>query len=261
MTASGLVTTSEYIPKREALLVKIDMSDYLIDYYLHRKDHAPNTLHEHDEKLKTLLACFAIHLSARTARETHAWTAHIAEPNPYSLFVTGNTGEIDDSGVAKGFIVGHVLTENIRLAETHSLHAQVSNRGKTYNSMVQCDSSEIASMVTQFYEQSEGYPIRLILSKTSDTALGLVALPEYDTEWCATVDIEELATSTTVERSFMRTCQFSFQCDCSPDKLLPFFRSMDIDSLEELYGEDTELHISCPRCGKQFSVNRSEVAN
>lgn len=261
MEPSGLVTTSEYIPKREALLVKIDMSDYLIDYYLHRKDHAPDTLPAHDEQLKTLIACFAIHLSARTARETHAWTAHVADSLPYSLFVTGDTGEIDASGIAKGFLVGHVLTENIRLPETHSLHAQVSNRGKTYNSMVQCDTPEITAMVTQFYAQSEGYPIRLLLSKTSDTALGLVALPEYDADWCASVDIEELASSTTIEKSFMRTCQFRFECDCSPDKLLPFFRSMDVDSLEELYGEDTELHISCPRCGKQFSVNRSEVAN
>jgi molecular chaperone Hsp33 len=258
---SGLVTTAEYIPKREALLVTVDMSDYLIDYYLHRKDHAPHTLPAHDENLKSLIACFAVHLSARTALETHAWTAHVTGSAPYSLFVTGNTGEIDDSGIAKGFLVGHVLTENIRLAETHSLHAQVSNRGKTYNSMVQCDTPDIAGMVTQFYAQSEGYPIRLILSTTSDTAIGLVALPEYDAEWCASVDIEELVSSKTVERSFMRTCHFKFECDCSPDKLLPFFRSMDIDSLEELYGEDTELQISCPRCGKQFSVNRSEVTN
>lgn len=257
----GLIAISEYIPKREALLVRVDMSDYLIDYYLHRKDHAPNTTPEHDSKLKELIACFSIHLSARTAQETHAWTAHISARDPYSIFVTGNTGIMDESGIAHGFLVGHVLTDNIRHADVNSIHAQLSHRGKTFNSMVQCDSAIVPHMVTQFYEQSEGYPIRLLLSETSDTALGLVALPEFDLDWLLHVDVEELASSTSVEKSLMRTCHFAFSCDCSPAKLLPFFRSMSVDALEELYGNDSHLHITCPRCGKQFQVGRDEVTN
>lgn len=259
--SAGLIAISEYIPKREALLVRVDMSDYLIDYYLHRKDHAPGTAFEHDEKLKELIACFAIHLSARTAQETHAWTAHIAAQAPYSLFVTGNTGVMDDSGIARGFLVGHVLTDNIRHADVNSIHAQLSHRGKTFNSMVQCDSAVIPRMATQFYDQSEGYPIRLLLSKTSDTAIGLVALPEFDAEWIMNADLRELVDSTTLEKSPMRTCHFAFSCDCSPAKLLPFFRSMSVDDLEELYGNDAHLHITCPRCGRQFQVARDEVTN
>jgi hypothetical protein len=257
--STGLVAISEYIPKREALLVRVDLSDYLIDYYLHRKDFAPETTYEHDSKLKELITCFAVLLCARTATETHAWTAHIAALPPYSLFVTGNTGIMDDSGVAHGFLVGHVLTDNIRDADTHSIHAQVSNRGKTFNSHVLCDSSNVARMVTQFYERSEGYPLRLLLSETSDTAIGLVALPEYDAEWIQSVDLEELAASKTVEKSLMRTCHFAFSCDCSPAKLLPFFRSMSVEALEELYENDTELKITCPRCGKQFGISREEL--
>ena len=267
--STGLVAISEYIPKKEALLVRVDLSDYLIDYYLHRKDHAPNTDPTHDQKLKDLITCFAVHLSARTAQETHAWTAHIAAPSPYSLFVTGNTGIMDDTGIARGFLVGHVLTDNIRDATVNSIHAQTSHRGKTFNSMVECIPSElskvetntICQMVTQFYDQSEGYPIRLRISPDSDTALGLVALPEFDSDWVANVDLEELAASKVIEKSLMRTCHFAFSCDCSPEKLLPFFRSMSVDALEELYGNDLVLYISCPRCGKQFTIARDEVTN
>jgi hypothetical protein len=257
----GLIAISEYIPKREALLVRVDMSDYLIDYYLHRKDVAPHTDPVHDEKLKELIACFAVHLSARTAQETHAWTAHIASEAPYSLFVTGNTGEMDESGIARGFLVGHVLTDNIRHADINSIHAQLSHRGKTFNSMVKCESPVIPSMVTQFYASSEGYPIRLLLSDTSDTAIGLVALPEFDAEWLMSVDLQELVSSTEIPKSPMRTCHFAFTCDCSPAKLLPFFRSMSVDDLEELYGKDSELLITCPRCGRQFSITKDDLAN
>jgi hypothetical protein len=257
--SKGLIAITEYIPKREALLVRVDLSDYLIDYYLHRKDFAPDTTYEHDTKLKELITCFAIHLSARTATETHAWTAHIAADPPYSLFVTGNTGIMDESGIARGFLVGHVLTDNIRHADVHSIHAQLSNRGKTFNSHVLCDSAVIPRMVTQFYDQSEGYPLRLLLSQTSDTAIGLVALPEFDADWIAQVDLEELAASQTVEKSLMRTCHFAFSCDCSPAKLLPFFRSMSVDELEDLYENDSELQITCPRCGRQFGIAREEL--
>lgn len=258
--SKGIIAVSEYIPNKEALLVKVDLSDYLIDYYLHRKDVAPDTSYAHDSKLKELITCFAIHLSARTASETHAWTAHIAGHSAYSLFVTGNTGIMDESGIAHGFLVGHVLTDNIRHADVHSIHAQLSNRGKTFNSHVLCESENIARMVTQFYDQSEGYPIRLLLSETSDTALGLIALPEFDADWVNAVDLEELAVSKSIEKSPMRTCQFAFKCDCSPEKLLPFFRSMSVDELEELYEDDSELMITCPRCGRRFAIARDDLA-
>jgi molecular chaperone Hsp33 len=253
----GLITISDYIPKREALLVQVDLSDYLIDYYLHRKEHAPGTSAEHDEKLKDLLACFAIYLSGRTARETHAWTVHLVADEPYSLFVTGNTGELDESGVAKGFLVGNVLTEHIRHTDVNSIHAQFTQRGKTHTSMVQCDTNNIPRMVEQFYERSEQHPGRLQLSQTSDTAIGLIALPEYDDEWVRSVSFDALLNSAEIERSRMRTCNFAFQCDCSAEKLLPYFRGLTRDALNELYGEDSELLITCPRCSRQFSLERA----
>ena len=255
--STGLIVTSEYIPKREGLLLRVDMSDYLIDYYLHRKDHAPETLPEHDAKLKELIACFAIHLAARTGRETHAWTVHIVSDTPYSLFVTGDTGEIDESGVAKGFLVGHVLTEHIRHTDVSSIHAQFTSRGKTYNSIVRCDSSDIAQMVEQFYTQSEQHPLKILLSDTSDTALGLVALPEYDEEWMTEADVERVAAGEGVQLTPMRTVNFAFACDCSPEKLIPFFRTLTQDALSDLYGADSELQITCPRCGRQFAIERA----
>jgi molecular chaperone Hsp33 len=166
---------------------------------------------------------------------------------------------MDDTGVARGFIVGNVLTDNIRETKVNAIHAQFTNRGRTFNSMVQCDSGDIPRMVEQFYAQSEQYPLRIELADDSDTARGIVALPEYDDEWIRAVGFEELNTSDAIERSHMRTCQFEFQCDCSPQKLIPFFQAMTPRDLEELYGNDQELDITCPRCGKHFSVSRSDL--
>jgi hypothetical protein len=255
-----LIATSDYIRSREIFLIRADMGEYLIDYYIHRKDHAPVTKAEHDAKLKDLIACFAIHLAARTTLETHAWTLHIVSEEPYSLFVTGSTGEIDDKGIARGFLVGHILTEHIRHSDTNGLHAQFTSKGKTFKSYVSCDSSDIPAMVEAFYQQSEQRPIRIKVSSTSDTAVGLAALPGYDPEWFRAADIDELvASSGQLDKTEMRNCAFTFTCDCSPEKLLPFFRTLAPETLHELYGDDESLQITCPRCGKQFTIDRDQI--
>jgi molecular chaperone Hsp33 len=254
-----VTSSSDYIRQREAFFLRVDLSEYLIDYYLHRKDVAPGTLPEHDEKLKQLIACFALHLTARTAFETHAWTLHIVDDEPYSLFVTGTTGELDEHGIATGYLVGHVLTDNIRHSDVHSLHAQCTYRGQTFASFVRCESSDIPKMVETFYDQSEQRPIRISISDNDDTAQGLAALPGIDDEWFRSIELPFDSTEPPLDTVPMRKCRFTFSCDCSSTKLLPFLMSMGRNELEELFGEDPHLVINCPRCGRRFQITRDEL--
>jgi hypothetical protein len=258
--AYELKATSDYLREQEVFLIHIEMSEYLLDYYHQRRELAAITNRLHDEKLKDLIACFAIHLTARTALETHAWTLHIVDEQPYSLFVTGSTGELGEDGVAKGFLVGHILTEHIRHSDTNAIHAQCIHRGKTFRSYVPCESSKISSMVETFYHQSEQRPIRIKISETSDTAVAIAALPGFDPDWFFSVDIDQLvAESPTLDKTRMRHCHFTFTCDCSPEKLVPFFNTLGAAGLAELYGDDEELVISCPRCGRKFRVHRDSL--
>lgn len=254
-----LVCTSQYLPGYEALLINLDMSGYLLDYYLHLRQHVPDMSPEHDEKLKELIACFALHLTVHPPQGTYAWTVHLVSEKPYSLFVAGSALPGRHS---RSYIVGHVLTENIRYTDVNSFHSQfVNNEGTSFRSYVQCESPEIPRMVEHFYAQSEQLPLRLAISRTSDTAVALAALPEYNQEWFATADPEAIVHSTEIIKKEMRTCEFVFACDCSPEKLLPYFRSVDKTTIDELYGTDAALQISCPRCGKRFEISREEVAS
>lgn len=253
-------SVTDYLPGPEALLIRVDMSDYLLDYYLHRRHFNSNTTPEQDEKLKELIACFAIHLGARPPAEEHAWTMHLVASEPYSLFVTGSTGVLDRLGNGRGVIVGNVLTENIRLTDVHSLYAQFTGKdGASFKSYIRSDSGDISEMIEYFYRQSEQNPLRIHYSRTSDRAIGLAALPDCDLTWFESVDLEQLAASSDIPMKRMRNCHFDFRCECSPEKLLPFFRSLSDEALEELYGADKELVISCPRCGKHFTIDRAQV--
>lgn len=258
--AYELKATSDYLRDHEVFLIQVEMSEYLLDYYHQRRELAAETAPEHDAKLKDLIACFSIHLTARTALETHAWTLHIVNETPYSLFVTGSTGEIKENNLATGFLVGHILTDHIRHSDTNAIHAQCLSRGKTFRSYVPCESSNIVSMVESFYRQSEQRPIRIKLSDSSDTAIGLAALPGFDPEWFERVDLDALtAESAGLDKTRMRTCHFTFTCDCSPDKLVPFFKTLNAEALADLYGADSDITISCPRCGRRFQISRASI--
>ncbi|MCO6430988.1 MAG: Hsp33 family molecular chaperone HslO [Deltaproteobacteria bacterium] len=254
-----LIATADYLPSKNVFLVDVDMSAYLLEYYIQRKDYAGIVSSLQDEQLKDLICCFAIHLAGRTAFETHAWTLNIVSEHPYSLFVTGSSGEMDENGLVKSTIVGNVLTENIRHSDTNGFHAQCTRRGSTFNSYVPCDTSSIAGMVEHFYRKSEQLPIRIALSANSDTGAGIIALPGFDRDWFESADIAQLLRYNET-KTRMRTCKFEFKCDCSPEKLLPFFRALSQKELQEIYGDDKELLITCPRCGKRFVIGRELVA-
>lgn len=255
-----LTTLTEYIAGREALLIRVDLSNYLIDYYLHRRSTGEVVSAEHDEKLKELIACFAIHLTNHRPAESHGWTVHMVAEPPYSLFVTGSLGELREDGSAHGFLVGNVLTDHIRHTDVNSLHAQFTDStGNPFKSYVKTECTEISQLVEHFYEQSEQQAIRIAISQTSDTAMALAALPDCDREWFHRVRLEELVDDRSVAKKVMRRCELSFVCDCSPEKLLPFFRSLTTEGVDDLYGADSELIIVCPRCGRRFAIERSAV--
>jgi molecular chaperone Hsp33 len=256
-----LISESAYISDKNVFLIRIDMSAYLIDYFLKRKEIGQNTSTEQEEKLRDLIACFAIHLTARTAFETHAWTLTLISEKPYSLFVTGSTGELSDDGIARGFLLGNIMTDNIRHPDSNSIHAQFISHGKVSNSYAPCESDVIPEMAETFYSRSEQLPLRIRLSDNDDTALGIVALPGFDVDWFNKVDLLDFANSGIGEKSKMRNCRFTFNCDCSPEKLLPFFKTLDEASINELYGDDKEIMITCPRCGRRFRIDRELMFN
>ncbi len=124
---------------------------------------------------------------------------------------------------------------------------------------MQCESSHISTIVEHYYSQSEQLPIRIALSKDSDTAVAIAAMPEYDEEWFKALPLDALPELEGEEKKRIKSCQFRFACDCSPEKLLPFLRAISNEELAELYGDDEELTVQCPRCGKYFLVPRNAL--
>ena len=84
-------------------------------------------------------------------------------------------------------------------------------------------------------------------------------MPDHDPEWFAGADLIQLKSNPESAWKLMRKCEFVFSCDCSPEKLVPYFRTIHPAEIEELFGEDDSLTITCPRCGRDFELNRGHL--
>ncbi|MCB0344716.1 MAG: Hsp33 family molecular chaperone HslO [Bdellovibrionales bacterium] len=244
---------SRYIRKYDCLLVDCDMSDYLIDYYLNAKEMGIKIEAEHDEQLKRYLACLAMHLTTRPAGETIAWTVHLPSEEPYTIFLTGSSSE--------SYLIGRVIYENVAATNSYILHSQVVREvGDASKSLVQGLDASTKSMVENFYRQSEQVAVKVAFIENSDKAAMLVATPGHDEEWFEQADpAKVIGEITNFDHRVMRTAGFRFACNCSAEKLLPFFQSIDRETLADLYQDDQVLTIDCPRCGRSFEIEKARV--
>ena len=182
-----------------------------------------------------------------------AWTLLMRSSEPYSLFVTASPAE--------KMLVGQVIVDNIRHTDVNIFHAQMSGKkGEVSNSSVLCQSTDVEKMVEEYYQQSEQLPLKVSLLRDSDMALALVGMPEVDLGWFEENEPEEIYTNLSdFSHKLMKQCEFSYFCNCSPEKLLPFLKKIPKVELEELYGDDPKIVVNCPRCGKNFEMSREEL--
>ena len=248
-----LLTESYYLPGKETLLVQADFSNFLVDYYLTLKKNKVLFEREHDEQLKQLMAGFAVHLTHRPPDESVGWTLLMHGERPYSLFVTGS--------VIEQAIVGQVLYHKIRHTDVNVFNQQTSRPAHPpFQSSVRCESGSIEDMLETFYTQSEQLPFKIRFRSDADKAAALIAMPGFDPQWFGSVDPLQAAEDlSSVRHKLIKQCSFAFACSCSLEKLLPFFRAIPREQLEELYGNDPILLINCPRCGRTFELPREGV--
>lgn len=248
-----LLTQSFYLPQQQCLLLHANLSDFLIDFYLNLQEKGLAPSAKQVEQLKDLFAYLSLHLASRAPDETVAWTVHMQGDPPYSLFATGCS--------ADGYLIGQIITDDIRETDTTLFHSQVSRpQGESRRSVVMHDGTELADAVAAFYRESEQTQMTFHISADSDEAFALAAMPDYDTQWFSEAEPRKVFEQRDqLQAKLLKENRFEFRCDCSVEKLLPFFETIDDATLEDIYGDSPSVTVQCPRCAKTFDILRSTL--
>lgn len=235
--------------EHSALLAVGDFSDLLAAWRRHVALWEGNPDPLSHALMQDGLAAASLHLANRLKNETIAWTLNLREP-PRNLFLTGST--------ADGHVTGRAMSEGVRVEERSRLFVQISRpRHEPHTSVTEVDGLDLLDIFEQFYAQSEQLPARFF-RLPPETYISIHALPGVDREWMAELDLAQA-------RELIRTAplieerRFSFECGCTPEKMLQTVRALFGDRPDELFQGETRVEVSCPRCGRQWWLNQEDL--
>ena len=250
---SEVVASSHYVRGRHAMLLRAGFSPLFTDYYLHLMQHGLRLEPAHDTLLKEALAALTLHLISRPRDETVAWTLNLQEPR-LNLFVTGDS--------SSGLVTGRVYTDHVREGDQSLFYSQVLRPNHpARTSVVPVTASDALAMAGDFHRQSQQTPARFFqLGGEEETFALLVALPDCDLPWLEAIDTPAVeAIADTEELGFLENRAFRFGCRCTLPRIVRSIASLGTTSLEELFGEDEALDVSCPRCAAKYQATREQM--
>ncbi len=248
--ASVTEVRTYFVRGRNALLARGDFEPLYIDYYLHLADYGLRYEGQSDQMFKEVLAALTLHLASRPQDEGCGWTLNFHKPH-VNFFVTGTS--------RPGHVAGRVFTEDVRDFGKNLFISQATRNGKTERqSIVEFNGTDIFRTVETYYKQSEQRLARLFRHAGEDFVM-VTAQPDCDEEWLASLsdnDIRDLDKKETL--SLLERRSYIWQCGCSVERLYPLLGKLSSDDLNDAFGEDEIITMTCPRCGARYRAAREQ---
>ena len=241
---------SIFVRHRNVLMLRGHFPGIYTDYYLHLMQHGLKNPEVLDTALKDLMAMLTLHLVARPWAETIAWTVNLRAPR-VNLFATGSSVQEQ--------VTGRCFTEDIREPDRNLFYTQttVPNQ-ESQTSTVEVEGNDPLDWIETLYQQSEQRPGRAFRLPDEEFVL-LAAQPDFDEEWLEGLDEEAVMLIDQAEKTkVLETRKFRFHCGCDLERILPILGAWR-DKPDELFHDDDEITIQCPRCAAKYRVNRDMI--
>ncbi len=247
----GFQVKTFFVRSRNALYVRIDMSELYVDYYLHLSENGVKPAPEHDALFKRALAGFVLHSVSRPWNELTAWTMNFQEPR-VNLFLTGDN---ETGGVA-----GRVFAENVRELPENLFYADVV-RGKEpkRRSTVNFTGPDPLVAVEKFYEQSEQRLGRFFQTGEEEFAF-VIEHPDCDLAWLRALTVEQVKGIETAETlSQLESRVVKWHCGCNQNRIMGVLSPAMRSDPNDLFGSEEKIEVRCPRCAARYTVTREAM--
>jgi molecular chaperone Hsp33 len=247
----GLEVRSYFVRQRNVLVARADFGELYVDYYLHQGQHGYQHAPFHDGMLKEALAGLTLHCASRPWNETSAWTVHFQSPL-LNLFVTGNN--------QLGTVVGQIFTDEVKdTGQNLFLADVVRGHEQARRSAVEFEGNEPFRAIERYYAQSEQRPARYFRFGPEDFVM-VSAQPGCDFDWFERLTEEEVRVLDQKETlSLLEQRFYRWECGCTQERMLAVLAPIMRADPEGLFGEETLLRMSCPRCGARHTITRETL--
>ena len=248
---SGIEVRTWFVRNRNALLVRADISELYVDYYLHLGDQQIRPSGEADGMFKRALAAFVLHCASRPLKELTAWTINFQQPL-LNIFLTGDN--------ETGDVAGRVFKDNVKQLPQNLFYVDVvRGREPKRRSVVPFDGADPVAAAEIFYAQSEQRAARFFQLNESEFVL-LIEHPDCDVGWFRALTTEqarELAQTEVLVPMERRV--YRWQCGCTHRRMMEVLAPTMRQSPRDLFGDDEKLEMRCPRCGARHAITREAL--
>ena len=248
---SAVNVACRFVRGRNALLCAADFGALFMDLYLHLGQTGVVLARGMDEKLKTLLAALTLHAAAQPRTFTCAWTVHLEEAGVNLFAVAENP---------TGLVTGQVFERQVRAVGGNVLHAETAGPGGLRRrSSVGFAGGDLLVAAAAYYEASEQRGARYFQPGGDNFAL-LAAQPDADLDWLFSVGEEEIAQIGRDGLPPLEMRTYRFGCGCTAGKIAAAIAPALRGDLDGIFGGDTHIRVSCPRCGTRHELEKSQLA-
>lgn len=250
-TDVSLRVSSYFIRKRNALITRGSFSDLFVDYYLHLAEHHYQQAADNDRIFKESLVALALHCASRPWNETIAWTLNFQNPL-LNIFVHGSNH--------LGTLVGRTFTENVRSNDHNFFFSDIARTNQLpHRSSLHFDGDNAFRAAETYYLQSEQRLARYFESPDEEYIL-ISAQPDCDLEWLEKLTIEQVDDlEKNEEFSLLEIRNYRWECGCTHEKMMNVLEPSMRGAGDALFGNDSTLRMTCPRCGARYVITRESM--
>lgn len=248
---SAVSVACRFVRGRNALLCAADFGPVFMDFYLHLGQTGVVLARGMDEQVKTLLAALTLHAAAQPRTFTCAWTVHLEEAGVNLFAVTENP---------TGLVTGQAFERQVRAVGGNILHAETAGpRGLRRRSSVEFAGGDLLAAAASYYAASEQRGARYFHLGGDIFAL-LAAQPDADLDWLQSVGEGEIRSLCGDGQPALETRVYRFGCGCTAGKIAAAIAPALRGDLDGIFGEDTHIRVSCPRCGVRHELEKAQLA-
>ncbi len=199
--------------------------------------------------MRQALGGVALYLSSRPRNESCAFTLNFEKPAT-NIFVSGRSEE--------GTVTGRIFTENVATTGESRLFVQTSRAGgRDFTSVIDVTGLDVLLILEDYCARSEQAPARFF-EIGDDDYLMVASLPREDRDWLSRLERDE-ALKLFEEARPLDHKAFRFHCGCDPLRMQDVIKRMFGDRLDEVFGAEASVEVTCPRCGRRWTLRRDQV--
>jgi len=124
-------------------------------------------------------------------------------------------------------------------------------------SVLEVTGRDVGAILEQYFRRSVQVPTRFF-ELSPDDFLIVQGLPRVNLAWLDGLTTASAGAHVGQALETIEERTYRFQCGCDPHKMLLVVRGMFAKKPDELFAGQEQVEVTCPRCGRAWTISRQE---